>query len=51
MDSEKIKELEARITDLKRRFPKHSLRPAMLRELEDLEDELERLKKNDKRTI
>jgi len=44
-NDEKIKELEAKIADLKGRLPKHSLRPAMLRELEELEDELERLKK------
>ncbi len=46
MDSEKIKELEEKIADLKGRLPKHSVRPAMLQELEELEEELERLKKS-----
>jgi len=41
MDTERIKELEATIADLERRMPKHSVPPAMARELEDLEDELE----------
>ena len=41
MDTERIKELEAKIADLERRMPRHSVPPAMARELEDLEDELE----------
>ncbi len=36
-----IKELEKRIEDLKLQMPKHSIPPAMIIELEDLEDELE----------
>ncbi len=40
----KIKELEQRIADLKARLPKHSTPPAMLIELEELEEELERIK-------
>jgi len=45
MNNEKIKELEAKIADLKGRMPKHSVRPAMLQELEKLEEELEREKR------
>jgi HAMP domain-containing protein len=36
-------ELERRIADLKARLPRHSVPPAMLQELESLEEELERL--------
>ena len=36
-----IEELEQRIADLKARLPKHSIPPAMLIELEDLEQALE----------
>lgn len=41
---QEIKELEARIADLKQRWPAHSLRPAMIREMEELEERLEALK-------
>ncbi len=40
-----IAELERRIADLKARLPKHSVPPAMLQELEDLEEELARLRR------
>lgn len=40
---ERIAELERRIADLRARLPKHSVPPAMLLELESLEEELERL--------
>lgn len=36
-----IEELEELIADLKARLPKHSIPPAMLIELEDLEEALE----------
>ena len=36
-----IEDLERRIADLKARLPKHSIPPAMLIELEDLEEALE----------
>ena len=35
--TDRIREIEARIADLKARFPTHSVKPAMYRELEDLE--------------
>jgi len=37
-------ELERRIVDLKARLPKHSVLPAMLIELEELEEELEQVR-------
>jgi hypothetical protein len=37
-----IVELEQHIADLKARLPKHSVPPAMIIELEELEEELER---------
>lgn len=43
MRKQSIPELERRIADLKARFPKHSIPPAMLQELESLEEERERL--------
>ncbi len=43
MKQERIAELERRITDLKARLPRHSVPPAMLQELESLEEELEQL--------
>lgn len=42
---QEIKELEVRIADLKKRWPAHSLRPAMVKELEELEERLEELKR------
>ena len=39
---EQIRELEQRIADLKARLPKHSIPPAMIMELEELEEELAR---------
>lgn len=41
---EELKKIEAEITDLKARWPAHSLKPAMLSQLEDLEEERDRLK-------
>ncbi len=43
-DAERLKELEAQLADLKGRMPAHSLRPAMLMEIEDLEEEIARLR-------
>ena len=37
----RVVELKQRIADLKARLPKHSVPPAMLIELEELEEELE----------
>lgn len=43
MKQDRIAELERRIADLKARLPRHSVPPAMLQELESLEEELEQL--------
>jgi hypothetical protein len=43
-DEERIAWLEKKIAELKARLPKHSVPPAMLMELEELEDELEALR-------
>ena len=40
-----VKELKRKIEDLKKRLPIHSVPPSMIQELEDLEDEFERLNK------
>ena len=40
----RIVELEEQIADLKARLPKHSVPPAMMIELEELEEALARLK-------
>jgi len=42
MNSERIKELERQIAELKSRWPAHSVPPTMLQQLEELEDELGR---------
>ena len=45
MDSEKVRQIEEKIADLKGRWPRHSVRPNMWQELEDLEAQLEAAKK------
>lgn len=45
--AQRIAELERRIADLKGRLPKHSVPPPMLQELEDLEEELARLRQEE----
>jgi hypothetical protein len=49
MTSERVKELEEKIADLKGRWPRppHSVPPQMLEQLEELEDELKEAKKAD----
>ena len=48
-DKERIAQLEEEIANLEARLPKHSVPAAMLIELEELEDELETLKKRARR--
>jgi hypothetical protein len=48
MNDESIKELEERIAELKQRIPPHSVPPAMLEELDDLEERLEKAKEGGK---
>jgi hypothetical protein len=45
MSSERIKQLEKQIAELKRRWPAHSVPPTMLQQLDELEEELERERK------
>ena len=40
-----LKEIEAKIADLKARWPAHSVPPSMWQQLEDLENELEKAQK------
>ncbi len=42
MHTDKVKEIEEKIADLKGRWPAHSVPPHMWQELEDLEAELEK---------
>lgn len=42
MSTQSIRELEEKIAELKRRLPPHSVPPAMLQELEELEEQLGR---------
>ncbi len=43
----RITDLEARIRDVRNRMPAHSVKPEMVLMLEELEEELERLKARD----
>ena len=42
MSTEKIEKLSKQITDLKRHWPAHSVPPAMMEQLDDLEEELKK---------
>jgi hypothetical protein len=42
MNQARIDELEREIADLKGRWPKHSVKPSMFLQLEELEDALEK---------
>jgi hypothetical protein len=42
MSSEEIRDLEERIAELRKRIPPHSVPPAMLQELDELEEQLEK---------
>jgi hypothetical protein len=44
VDIEKVNEIEERLADLKARWPAHSVRPSMLQELEEIEEELRQAK-------
>ncbi len=47
MNQQRIEELETRIAEMKSRIPPHSASPSMFEEIEELEEELGRLKVND----
>lgn len=40
-EEERVREIEAKIADLKKRWPAHSVPPNMLMQLDELEEELE----------
>lgn len=40
--TDRIKELERQLEDLKRRWPAHSVPPAMVQRLDELDEELEK---------
>jgi predicted nucleic acid-binding Zn-ribbon protein len=46
---ERITEVRRKIEDVKKRWPFHSPKPSMFKELEDLEIELEELQKQKKK--
>ena len=50
MSADRIKEIEDKIADLKARWPAHSVQPSLVQELEELEEELEKAKKTEKRS-
>ncbi len=45
MNNDEVREIEEKITDLKARWPAHSVPPRMWQQLEDLEAQLEEAKK------
>jgi len=42
MSTDEIRDIEERIAELKKRIPPHSVPPAMLQELDELEEQLEK---------
>lgn len=47
---EKIRELQKRLADLKKRQPAHSVQPWLVREMEEIEEELEKLQEEKPKT-
>ena len=45
MSKDKVREIEEKIADLKARWPAHSVPPSMWHQLEELEDELDEVKR------
>jgi hypothetical protein len=45
VSKDKVREIEDKISDLKARWPVHSVPPLMWQQLEELEEELEEAKK------
>ena len=45
MAGDRVEEIEAKLADLKGRWPAHSVPPSMWQELEKLEEELEKAKR------
>lgn len=44
--TDRIKELEKQIAELKSRWPAHSVKPAMVQRLDELEEELEKARED-----
>ncbi|MFA4836241.1 MAG: histidine kinase [Dehalococcoidia bacterium] len=44
MTDTRIKEIEEKMAEMRKRIPPHSIPPRMLEELEDLEEELQKLR-------
>ena len=49
MSKDKVREIEEKIADLKARWPDHSVHPSMVQELEELEEELEKVREAQKK--
>lgn len=49
MSSDKVREIEGKIADLKARWPAHSVHPSMVQELEELEEELEKAREAERK--
>jgi len=49
MSKDKVREIEAKIADLKARWPAHSVPPSMWQGLEALEEELEKAREAEKK--
>jgi hypothetical protein len=47
MSKDSVKEIEDKIADLKARWPAHSVPPSMWQQLEELESQLEELKRDE----
>jgi hypothetical protein len=50
MSTDKIREIEDKIADLKSRWPAHSVPPSMWQRLEELEAQLEKAREVEKRS-
>jgi hypothetical protein len=50
MSTNRIKELERQIADLKGRWPAHSVPPSMFDRLEELEEELKKARQMERKT-
>ena len=48
MSTDRVKEIEDKLADLKARWPAHSVPPSMWQKLEEREDELEKAKQAEK---
>lgn len=48
MSAENVREIEEKIAELERRIPPHSVPPAMLEELDELEEKLEKARQAEK---